>query len=184
MNSQDKPLEANDNLDGTLDSNPNQQEKDDLADLWTPEEDPESTTEFINAADANFNVDDIEVTEIKPSETTKKPPKKDIAELDFDNWDFRDALSADADSESEPEIVPDVQSELLSEISQEDDSEIEALGEFEALVSQTEEPLEDASLDEFNLDADDSEIEALGEFEALISQTEEPLEELAWTNLI
>ncbi len=60
-----------------------------------------------------------------------------------------------------------------------DDSEIEALGEFEALVSQTEESLEDTGLDEFNLDADDSEIEALGEFEALVSQTEDTFEDIS-----
>ena len=187
MNNQDKPLEPNDNLDESLEnSNPTNQNEDNSADLWTQEEDPESATEFINAADANFNVDDIENTENKTSEALEKPAqKKEIAELDFDNWDFRDALAVNADSVTEPELELDFstdspgnsQDSVDENISGNVDSEIDGLGEFESLVSHTEEAPQENGLDEIISGDADSEIDGLGEFEALVSHTEEAPQE-------
>ena len=190
MNSQDKPLEANDNLDESLDLDLTKSGSDNVGDLWT-EEEPESITEFISAADANFNADNIENTEVDVSKTVEQPQKKKkITELDFDNWDFRDALSIEANSEPEPEINNfDSDSQLqidapnsLEESNSIDlDLESEELGEFEALASQTEDIPQLDNENELDLelnpkadlDSLDLESDELGEFEALASQTED-----------
>ena len=188
MNSQDKPLESNDRLEESPDiSNLNDPENDNSADLWVEGEgeDPEIVTEFINAADANFNVNDIESREVQALQNDGQPKqKKKLADLDFDNWDFRDALSIEANSTSEPEFDPvssTSNSELPGNTSKNnslDDSGLESdeLGEFEAVVSQTEDSSENSILDEFSLDDSGLESDELGEFEAVVSQTEDSSE--------
>ena len=200
MNSQDKPLEANDNLDESLNPDSTKPEGNGLGDLWT-EEEPESVTEFINAEDANSNADNIENTGIYVSETAEQPSKKKPSiEPDFDNWDFRDALSIEANSEPEPESenVLDSDRELAIEtpdnsLEESDfnnaDLGLNELGEFEVLAAQTEDVAQISGEDEPNLELDlevDSEVNSeidsdgleleldeLGEFEALVLQTED-----------
>ncbi|MGL6342532.1 MAG: hypothetical protein ACRC80_25740, partial [Waterburya sp.] len=77
MSSQDKPLEANDNLDVSLDSETiKPDENNDLGDLWTEAaEDLEPVTEFISVETAAQN--DSEALEAIISDSNSEPvPKK------------------------------------------------------------------------------------------------------------
>ncbi|MEM7757348.1 MAG: hypothetical protein AAF298_04345, partial [Cyanobacteria bacterium P01_A01_bin.40] len=85
MNSQDKPIEGNDNLDPSLNTSDVIQEGDaNSVDLWSEEnEDAEIVTEFISAETAAKNDADA-FAEIASSEQKAQPkPKKDIS-LDLD----------------------------------------------------------------------------------------------------
>jgi chemotaxis protein histidine kinase CheA/DNA-binding response OmpR family regulator len=174
MNSQDQPLDANNNLDESLANSKPTQNGDNLADLWTHEADPESVTEFISDADANINADTID-SEITAPKTPQKPAiKKKIAELDFDNWDFRDALSTEINSRPEPNVVLNSQNipsePNLDEISLEDaDLNLDELGEFEIAESQQNISPE-TNLDEISLEDADLNLGELGEFEIVGSQ--------------
>ena len=186
MNSQDKHSENQSNLDKSLETSDAKNQNDDsLIDLWTGEEDPESVTEFISNEAANINVDLIENTEIKVVETTSKSgKKKKLTDSDFDNWDFRDVLYSETNSPSKPDVVS---SEPIKSAQLEEDS-LDELGEFESLVSLTEDlpendnALDEVSLeldrendasDEVSLDSSESELDELGEFESLVSLTED-----------
>ena len=190
MNSQDKPFEANDNREESLDLDSTKSESNNLEDLWT-EEEPESITEFISAADANSDVANVENTEINISKSVEQPQKKkQIAESDFDNWDFRDALSMEANGESESELL-DLDSDSELQVDAREDS-LEESGSFDsdlgsersaelaASVSQTEDIPQGNNEDEPNLELEPNansdglnlELDELGEFEALASQTE------------
>nr|MDJ0588652.1 hypothetical protein [Pleurocapsa sp. MO_226.B13] len=196
MNSQDKPLEANENLDKSLDpSDVTKQDNENLVDLWTGEDEPETITEFVSDETATSNAN---TPEDAVSEVSKKPAKKKkLTDIDFDNWDFRDPIPPEPTEEIEPNIVRENQSKSeeleldpdpelkktseesnLEEISLDsEDSELDELGEFESLVSLTEETPEKSNLEEISLDSEDSELDELGEFESLVALTEETPEE-------
>ena len=97
MNSQDKPIEANDNLDESLEtSDAIQQGDENSVDLWSGEsDDPEIVTEFISVETAAQN--DAEAFEEITSDGEVKPRKqKKKIELDLDNWDFRNLSEEDS----------------------------------------------------------------------------------------
>ncbi|MEM8830013.1 MAG: hybrid sensor histidine kinase/response regulator [Cyanobacteria bacterium P01_G01_bin.19] len=187
MNSQDKPLEANDNLEESLDnSDSNIQGNNDSTDLWMEAENPESVTEFINAEDANFNADNVDSSENSTPYTSQEPPKKkELTELDFDNWDFRDALSINAQEETSNSSSESTDHDLANhdEVSSNEDSsdlsDLDELGEFETLVAQTEDSPENNDLEQLSLDGldkDNSDLGELGESEDLVAQAEASFE--------
>ncbi|MEY2859389.1 MAG: hypothetical protein RLZZ74_3702 [Cyanobacteriota bacterium] len=114
MNSQDKPIDGNDNLDESLStSNARQGKEENSIDLWKTihdqDEDAEFVTEFISVEAAAKN--DAEALENLDADSTIKPPKKSGAPLDLDDWDFRNLDS----TESEPVMDAAVDSESNSE---------------------------------------------------------------------
>ena len=187
MNSQDKSSENHENSKELLDTSDSQnQNQDNLIDLWTGEEEPESVTEFISNEAANSNADSIESTEINISEATNQPAKKNkLEEPDFDNWDFRDALSLETTSQPQSNVVADTNSnsEQLDESSSpkaEDISESnsqEKLGEFESIVQEADlnnsDRQDEISLDNFPPSSTSEELDDLGEFESLIQETKQ-----------
>ena len=132
MNSQDRPIEAYDNLDESLS---NAIEDDNLADLWT-DEDAELATEFILEQEVP---NDVRVPESTKGDRVS--PEQDIS-LDLDDWDFRnlpienfaDSLSTELEFTTPASV--EIESEELSE------SEFELDGE--------------ASLETLDLDGDDN----------------------------
>ena len=125
MNSQDKPIEANDNLDESLEtSDAIQQGDENSVDLWSGEsDDPEIVTEFISVETAAQN--DVEAFEEITSDGEVKPRKeKKNIELDLDNWDFRNLSEEDS---AEIELDEDI--DLNQNSSIEEFSEIELLSE-------------------------------------------------------
>ena len=190
MNSQDKPSENHEDSNELLDTfDSTNQNQDNVTDLWTGEEEPESVTEFISNEAANSNAESIENTdEIYVSETQNQPAKKNkLEEPDFDNWDFRDALSLETTSQPQSELIadnndnsekPDLEiSQEAENISESDSSQ--KLGEFESLVQEVENvfefdsPDEDKGASELELDnlgEDNLEADDLGEFESLLEE--------------
>ncbi|MEL6927767.1 MAG: hypothetical protein AAFO95_03930, partial [Cyanobacteria bacterium J06600_6] len=143
MNSQDKPIDGNDNLDESQsNSNSTEQEKN-VVDLWTnSDEDTEIVTEFISAETAVQN-DKEAIAEVIAADDRAKSSNDIDDVLDLDNWDFRNVDSSELESESDPvsvdeaeievdEIVlePEIESKI-EEISQDDSSEF-AQAEIEA----------------------------------------------------
>ena len=121
MNSQDKPIEVNDNLDQSLEtSDAIEQEAENSVDLWSEEnEDSETVTEFISAETAAKN--DAEALEkIAPLDQEAQPiPKQDIS-LDLDDWDFRNPPELNP-VESESNLELDDDSELIASSEEIDD---------------------------------------------------------------
>ena len=85
MNSQDKPIEAHNNLDKSLNSNAIQQEDENLADLWTEENEAEIATEFVFSDEV---LNDAEPESSSNDDRDESEDKQDIS-LDLDDWDFR-----------------------------------------------------------------------------------------------
>jgi len=113
MNSQDKPIDGNDNLDESLStSNARRPREENSVDLWKTihdQEDAEIVTEFISVEAAAKN--DAEALENLDADSTVKPPHKSSAPLDLDDWDFRNLDS----TESEPVIDAAIDRESNSE---------------------------------------------------------------------
>ena len=85
MNSQDKPIEAHDNLDELLDSDAIENEN--TADLWTKHnEDTEVITEFIFDDEVP---NDAQMTESGVNGDLDVAEDKQDIDLDLDDWDFR-----------------------------------------------------------------------------------------------
>jgi len=203
MNSQDKPLESNDHSSESLEtSDPISQDNENSVDLWTGEEDPDSVTEFISNETANYNVDHIDSNEEKVPDVADKPSKKKkLTDLDFDDWDYRDALYSDTDDaiaqeskveklEIDNSLAADETQDPIDELDEVvldssdnfESEQLDELGEFESLVQETQDTSEDNALNEFDLiDLDSNEIE-LGDLEnldvELESLTVEALDEL------
>ncbi|MEN9565433.1 MAG: hypothetical protein RLZZ69_629, partial [Cyanobacteriota bacterium] len=105
MNSQNKPIDGNDNLDESLStSGASQQPAENSIDLWKTihDEDAEIVTEFISAETAAKNDEealknlDSEINQIEPKQKSSVP-----RDLDLDDWDFRNVNSTELDSEPE-----------------------------------------------------------------------------------
>jgi len=107
MNSQDKPIDGNDNLDESLStSDPTEQEKS-LVDLWTNnDEDSEIVTEFISVETAAKN-DAEAIAEVIAADDLAKTKSDSEDVLDLDNWDFRNLDSSELESESDLEPLND-----------------------------------------------------------------------------
>ena len=110
MNSQDKPIEANDRLDQSLESSDAIQQGDENSvDLWSDEsDDTEIVTEFISVETAAQN-DAEAFEEVVSDEEVKPRPEKPKVDLDLDDWDFRnlsDEDSADTLDEDALDRVP------------------------------------------------------------------------------
>ncbi len=159
MNSQDKPIDANDNLDESLETaNASKQEDKNSVDLWTGEdEDAEIVTEFISAETAAKN-DAEALSEIIFTNYESKPKKQKNINLDLDDWDFRNPPAVDSNS---------VESELELEL----DSVYESIAlaaELESKQSQELELLADEPAIEISLDSSsDLEVDDLGTLESL-----------------
>ena len=207
MNSQDKPIEENDNLDESLEtSDVSKQESENLVDLWQENEDGEIVTEFISAEPAAENNAES-LADLAPKEDRPKQEKSAI--LDLDNWDFRNLNSA-SESESELDLAADAdadakltnndldleqpQLDSLDEeplIGLDSDSsselELDELGDLEEIGIESE-PLEELNLsgsDEPDLTLDNSselELDELGDLEEIGIESE-PLGELNLTDL-
>ncbi|MGB5631372.1 MAG: hybrid sensor histidine kinase/response regulator [Waterburya sp.] len=181
MNSQDKPIAANDNLDQSLEtSDAIQQEDEQSVDLWSEEnEDEEIVTEFISVETAAKNEAEAleEIASFDNKAQTK--PKKDIS-LDLDDWDFRN-LPEQIPTESEPDMELDVDRESIASAQEIDDlvSEQSQGSEWAA-----EEPLTEINLN----DSSDSEMDSLGldeldDFRAVESLSGEPMAEISLDGL-
>jgi chemotaxis protein histidine kinase CheA/DNA-binding response OmpR family regulator len=104
MNSQDKPIDENDNLDESLStSGASQQSRENSIDLWKTihNEDAEIVTEFISAETAAKNNEEA-LENLDSDRNDTKPKRKSSASLDLDNWDFRNLDSTEL--ESEPDL--------------------------------------------------------------------------------
>ncbi|NJK53641.1 MAG: hypothetical protein HC936_14070 [Leptolyngbyaceae cyanobacterium SU_3_3] len=118
MNSQDKPIDGNDNLDESLStSNARQRKEENSIDLWKTihdqDEDAEIVTAFISVEAAAKN--DAEALENLDADSTIKPPKKSGAPLDLDDWDFRNLDSTESEPISEPISEPSMDAAVDSE---------------------------------------------------------------------
>ncbi len=181
MSSQDKPLEANDNL------NEPAKASEGSADLWTEDDDSEIVTEFISAETLDSEESSIE----KKADQTKK---KVLSDADFDNWDFRDPLLAEDENTLESNLVLDnspeqtesgqeadevdevdeiitndfqqidlVEADLQKDIAKDTDLDSSADLELDGLESLAEPPL--------NLEnSADIQLDDLGEFESLTAK--------------
>ena len=159
MNSQDKPIEAYDNLDESLSDTV---ENNNQADLWT-EEDAEGT-KFIFADEVPNDVRGQKADGSNVSEP-------DIG-LDLDDWDFRNLPVENADlSSTELELTPSAPAEVESESELELDGEpfldLDLDGDDDlVIIDDLDEPLENGepSLDlDLNGDGDLVIIDDLGE---------------------
>ena len=179
MNSQDKPFEANDNLDESPQSSDSpKQEEENLGDLWVDEADPELSTEFISNDAANVNIDIIENTDAIVIKPDRQSPEKKLSDADFDNWDFRDVLYVD-DSEASDIFSDDISSETVQPtqeatssidegVSSESELELEAINDFELPAFATETIFDDSFIEE-----NDQALEKINDSEEL-SWLEEP----------
>ncbi len=199
MNSQDKPIEANDNLDESREtSDVSKQREENSVDLWTGEvEDDEILTEVISAETAAKN--DAEALENLAPQKNQSQKKKN-AILDLDNWDFRNLDSEpDLDSATDIDDLPaenddlDLEQPQLESLADEplvdfdlDSSsvlEIDEFADLEGLEEIESKPSGELSLDSLGesdliLDSSlDLEVDELGEIES------EPLGELSLDSL-
>mgnify|MGYP003519347608 FL=1 len=104
MNSQNKPIDGNDNLDESLStSGASQHSAENSIDLWKTihDEDAEIVTEFISAETAAKN-DGEALEKLDLDSSYVKPKRKSSAPLDLDDWDFRNLNSTEL--ESEPDL--------------------------------------------------------------------------------
>ncbi len=212
MNSQDKPIAGNDNLDQSLETSDAIQQENEkkLVDLWSEEnEDSEIVTEFISVETAAKN--DAEALEALAPDDSEAPPKpkKDIS-LDLDDWDFRNPPepSMELDVKSESVASAQAANDLVSQQSQEseslneinlanssdsamDSSGLDELDDFVAVESPTEQPVAEISpggLDESidnsaELELDSLELDELDDFVAVESPTEQPDGEISLDGL-
>ncbi|NJR46718.1 MAG: hybrid sensor histidine kinase/response regulator [Hyellaceae cyanobacterium CSU_1_1] len=108
MNSQDKPIDANDNFDESLStSGASQQSEENSIDLWKTihDEDAEIVTEFISAETAAKN-DEEALNNLDSERNDSQPKRKNSVplDLDLDNWDFRnlaESLEPEVEAKSE-----------------------------------------------------------------------------------
>ncbi len=189
MNSQDKPIEVNDNLDQSLEtSDAIEQESGNSVDLWSEEnEDTESVTAFISAETADKNNAEA-LEEIASLDHEAQPtPKKDIS-LDLENWDFRNPPEVET-SPTESELISeplslDFETDLVTS-AEEIDNEIDDIVPED---SQEQPWSSEASLSEVHLDAKSSEtasleVNEIDDFGALESLSSEPDAEISLDSL-
>ncbi len=189
MNSQDKPIEVNDNLDQSLEtSDAIEQESGNSVDLWSEEnEDAESVTAFISAETADKNNAEA-LEEIASLDHEAQPtPKKDIS-LDLENWDFRNPPEVET-SPTESELISeplslDFETDLVTS-AEEIDNEIDDIVPED---SQEQPWSSEASLSEVHLDAKSSEtasleVNEIDDFGALESLSSEPDAEISLDSL-
>ncbi|MBW4536630.1 MAG: hybrid sensor histidine kinase/response regulator [Pleurocapsa minor HA4230-MV1] len=129
MNSHNKPIDGNDNLDESLsNSGASQQSAENSIDLWKTihDEDAEIVTEFISAETAAKN--DAEALEKLDLDSSYiKPKRKNSAPLDLDDWDFRNLNSTEL--ESEPDLdaadeLDDLESDQVNQINSSVEEEV------------------------------------------------------------
>jgi chemotaxis protein histidine kinase CheA/CheY-like chemotaxis protein len=113
MNSQDKPIDGNDNLDESLStSGAKNRAEGNSIDLWKTihdqNEDAEIVTEFISAETAAKN-DAEALADLDADRNQNQPTAKSSVPLDLDDWDFR---NLDSTEESEAELDEAIPSEL------------------------------------------------------------------------
>ena len=143
MNSQDKPIEANDNLDELLETSDAIHQGDgNSVDLWSDEnnDDAEIVTEFISAEAAAQN--DAEAIAEITSQKKAQAKKSSNIDLDLDDWDFRNLPEEDS---AELELEEDIEADLDS-----DDNWDEQPSETEFLVKD-EEPVAEIGIDDLEL---------------------------------
>ena len=178
MNSQDKPIEANDNLDPSLEIlDAIDQGESDSTDLWSDNnEDVEIVTEFISVETAAKNDAEALAENVSSEQKVPSPPKKDIS-LDLDDWDFRNPPEPNLD-ESEVNSELDVGNESSS-----------AESEVENLTSDS--PQQQEWIDEVAIkpnmdsspDSDQDSGEEIDDWGGVESLAEEPMSELSLDDL-
>ncbi len=177
MNSQDKPLEANDNLDVSLDSETiKPDENNDLGDLWTEApEDLEPVTEIISVETAAQNDSEALEEVVSDFNSEPVPKKKKNLDLDWDDLDFRNPPQAEDLDELESNIIADNYSEFPA--SELDDLDLDQSPEVESLTGESD---QESNLEELNLesfDASDSNFNNLEDLEH-IELDSSPIEDL------
>ncbi len=180
MNSQDKPIDANDNLDESLEiSNASRQGDENLVDLWTGEnEDAEIVTEFISAETAAQN-DAEALAEIAPTnnESKSQKPKNNI-NLDLDDWDFRNPPEISSTEDFDSGLELDVLSESTASTA---DLESEHSQELELLAAEPAIEINLASSSDLELDG--LELSELDNLETVESLDQESVAEISLDNL-
>jgi chemotaxis protein histidine kinase CheA/DNA-binding response OmpR family regulator len=153
MNSQDKPIDGNDNLDESLstsgETNPSE---DNSIDLWKTihgqNEDAEIVTEFISAETAAKN-DAEALADLDADSNQNKPKAKSSEPLDLDDWDFR---NLDYTEESEAELDEAVLSELsasqMNETNEVDEIIVDSSLAEDAWVDSSDDLLGESVIDE------------------------------------
>ncbi|MEO1342364.1 MAG: hypothetical protein AAFV28_14760, partial [Cyanobacteria bacterium J06635_13] len=151
MNSQDNPTNSNDHFDeSAANSDSIQPEEKDVVDLWTESNDEaEIVTEFISDEKAQRNdaeaIDEIEPT-VNLTVTELEPKSK--AELDLDDWDFRNLDSTELDSQPDEDADADIDEFIVDEL--ESTNEVEVASDVEIdefpLVEMEEEAQPEISL--------------------------------------
>jgi chemotaxis protein histidine kinase CheA/DNA-binding response OmpR family regulator len=119
MNSQNKPIDGNDNLDESLsNSGASRQPADNSIDLWKTihDEDAEIVTEFISAETAAKNdAEALEEIDLDSDSSYVKPKRKSGSPLDLDDWDFRNINSTELESEPDLDAATDELDDLASD---------------------------------------------------------------------
>ncbi|MEM8717934.1 MAG: response regulator [Cyanobacteria bacterium P01_G01_bin.39] len=177
MNSQDKPIEANDNLDPSLEIlDAIDQGESDSTDLWSDDnEDAEIVTEFISVETAAKNDAEALAENVSSEQEVSSQPKKDIS-LDLDDWDFRNPPEPNL-AQSEANIELDVGSEIGTE-SEIDDFTSDSPPQQEWIDDVTIKPDMDSSAD-----SDQDSCEEIDDWGGVESLVEEPLSELSLDDL-
>jgi chemosensory pili system protein ChpA (sensor histidine kinase/response regulator) len=188
MNSQDKPLKANDNLDESLKTSETikHHENNDLGDLWTEAaEDLEPVTEFISVETAAQNDSEALEEVVSDFNSEPVPKKKKNLDLDWDDLDFRNPPQAEDLDELESNIIADNYSEFPA--SESEDLDLDQSPEVESLTGESDQEnnLEELSLDLDNSAADLNNLENLDnlEVDSLSNNDLGDLEELSLESL-
>ncbi|MEO0846009.1 MAG: response regulator [Cyanobacteria bacterium J06648_1] len=151
MNSQDNPTNSNERFDeSAANSDSIQPEEKDVVDLWTKSSDEaEVVTEFISVEKAQRNdaeaLDEIEPT-VNLTATELEPKSK--AELDLDDWDFRNLDSTELDSQPDEDADADIDEFIVDELESTNEAEVASDVEIDEfpLVEMEEEAQPEISL--------------------------------------
>ena len=179
MNSQDKPIEANDNLDELFETSDAKEQE--SVDLWSDENnDGEIVTEFISVEAAAQN--DAEAIAETAANAKAKSKKSAKSKLDLDDWDFRNPPPEDSTEE-----IDDW--DLQEDWETEQPPAIEPVAEAEELLAESDlsTPSEELELDSLGLELHDLEPdpEPVAEAEELLAESDlsTPSEELELDSL-
>ncbi|MFM2311942.1 MAG: hypothetical protein RLZZ04_1218 [Cyanobacteriota bacterium] len=125
MNSQDKPIDGNDNLDESLSTSGGRNPSEDNSiDLWKTiheqSEDAEIVTEFISAETAAKN-DEEALANLDADSNQNQPKAKSSVPLDLDDWDFRNLDYTESEAELDEAIPSELPASEMNKIDEVDE---------------------------------------------------------------
>ena len=162
MNSQDRPINDNENLNESWSAdNSDSSSAEKSVDLWSQDgEEAEIVTEIISVEQAESNNAES-LAEVLGTEEQAQPKKKK-ADLNLDDWDFRNVDYAEPDLDEEPLDESKVEPSAAAEVAQDEVETVAATSESEVPASLEEldealstETVAESSLTELSLSLDD-----------------------------